>query len=126
MKRIGFWIEYNRESPNYPSVESVKRNVVYEDKDLILKYLKSGNELFLMGCRERYKGETIAHVKTIYTDGAFYWTSELIYFFEKFSIEIDDEFLSKIRTDNYEVKTLNKDELSAIVLIYPESKFNYS
>jgi len=125
MKRIGFWIEYNRENPNYPSVESVKRNVAYEDKDLILKYLKSGNELILMGFRERYKGETIAHVKAIYTDGAFYWTSELIFFFEKFSIEIDDGFLSKIRTDNYEVKTLSKDELTAIELIYSESKNNY-
>lgn len=106
MQLIGFWKEFRtrRGGTVYPSLfqnNSLKKREEKVDNEII-KYLKDG--IWLNKARMIYKcplEEKYTVTPIIYTDGEWLWTSELIYYYENYHVNISEEFLAYLEQRNY-------------------------
>ena len=74
--------------------------VAIDDKADILRYLKSGiDDGVRCSCIYDYvHNEPTFTSIFLFSDGEFFWDSEEIYHFEKYNMELDSEFLKKVRS----------------------------
>lgn len=69
-----------------------------EEKAIILNYLRHSTITAIAPgiAKDILTGETIDGPLTCMTDGVFEWRSDIIYYFEKYDIELSSAFLSYI------------------------------
>ena len=69
-----------------------------EQKELVLRYLKNGKVVATAAGRayDFLTGEEILGEYLLYSDGVFEWSSSLIYYFEKYNIKLEGDFISHV------------------------------
>lgn len=87
----------------------------YEDSALIFEYLNSGLFFTVVpGVHvDIFENPNEAANNTgcsSFTDGQFIWVSCLSYYFKKYCIQLPPKFVENIRTNNYQVPILSKEE----------------
>ena len=67
-------------------------------KEEILRHLKNGKEIAIAAGRARdiFTGKEIPGSLFAYSDGVFEWRSDEIYYFEKYNIKLEDEFIAHV------------------------------
>ena len=114
MKILGFWKGFRRE--DMPSIfdENLIERTSKVDKRII-NYLKKG--IWLTRLRTTYDcpitGETIG-TPTAYTDGEWIWTTEYIFYLEKYDILVSNEFYKHLLKKDF--KTPDESTLSEELL----------
>lgn len=98
---LKFICEY-REFDDIDHLPSVKENVSdipHGNKGKILKHLKSGKSIFATSTPivDIFTGKPANIELCTYTDGNFTWTSEEIYYFEKYNLKLNDEFINSVQ-----------------------------
>lgn len=72
--------------------------VEHDQKSIILQYLKNGMDAGVRCSsvfdyiKKEYRPRTIH----LYTDGEFFWNDEDIYHFEKYNLQLNEEFINKV------------------------------
>ena len=97
MKSISNYREFTK-NPNDISF-SDKFNVVCQNKDVILQYLKNFNkECIVLTCASTdfVTGQLLKSSIFVYNDGVYCWTSEEIYHFEKYDMKLNDDFIQYV------------------------------
>jgi len=120
MKLLGFWKELR--SVNGPSLfDEVKHKREKPISEVNLNYLKNG--VFLNKIRASFycpiTGDTLGHINT-YTDREWVWTSEFIYYYEHYEINLPEEPDRKI-TKN-EGAILTEEDIDEHVLTQSENE----
>ncbi len=95
------WIGRFKETHNkneYPSIFVAIHENVPENKNIILDYLKHGRDVASSPgyLYDKINGETLLRNPTCYTDGKYYWRSDLIYYYEKYNVELPDDFIKYV------------------------------
>ena len=69
-----------------------------EEKAIILQYLKRGKIIAIAAgiAKDMLTGEIIDGNLAYMTDGVFEWRSDIIYYFEKYDIELSRDFISYV------------------------------
>ena len=77
--------------------DSVSERAV-EEKDRILKYLKTGkiDGVRCSGIYDYIKNEPKPETIRLFTDGEYYWDSEEVYHFEIYNIALNPDFVQKV------------------------------
>ncbi len=125
MKLLGFWKELR--SVNGPSLfDEVKLKRTTPVNKIFLDYLKNG--IYLNKVRASFScpltGVRIGHINT-YTDGEWVWTSEFIYYYEHYEINLPEELERKIT--KIEGAILTEEDIDEHVLTQLEHEIaNYS
>ena len=98
MKIIGLIKEiYKRD--DLPSVKDLIEECELEDKAYILRYLQSCPVIAVAPGRvvDAITGGPIKGELKMHSDGEYAWRSDVIYYFERYNLKLDDAFLAKIR-----------------------------
>lgn len=68
------------------------------EKGTVLRYLKKGKDdgVRCSGIYDFVKNEPQFDTIHLFTDGEYYWDSEEIYHFEKYNIELNEEFVQRV------------------------------
>lgn len=87
---------HNREE--YPSIFTAIREKAPDDKRKILAYLKNGKEIARAPgyLHDRINGESRLPNPACFTDGTYSWRSDLIYYYEKYNIELPKDFIEHV------------------------------
>ena len=81
--------------------DTLARSIPKEKPDYynkMLDYLKSGIVISAMAHinHDVFTGEKIPYEACVYTDGKYRWTSEIIYYVEKYNLILEKEFINHI------------------------------
>ena len=105
-KRLGFYKEFRGEK--FPSLKEVvaldEREEELDSK--ILDYLKNG--ILLMSLRTWFTCPVFDEKMSgpsVYIDGEWFWTTEYIFYIQKFQVEIPEAFISKMTHLKFTVPT---------------------
>ena len=83
----------------YPALNSLV-GYKYKDKQKILKYLRSA--FVESACAGWYTdvktGEKIPEKAVCYTDGKYWWRSDIPYYVERYNMKLPDDFIAHIET----------------------------
>lgn len=84
---------------NYPSIRDLISDTPIEGKEKILTYFKekpTGAVSGSLGFEDFITGEQI--MKSLYcsSDGDYGWRSDTVYFFEKYNLELPEEFIKHV------------------------------
>lgn len=73
-------------------------SVEHDQKSVILQYLKNGKDagVTCSSVFDYVKKEYIPQTIHLYTDGEFFWNDEDIYYFEKYNLQLNEEFINKM------------------------------
>lgn len=87
---------------NLPSIKDLIQNRPIDFKDIVLRYLKNGKKGACAAGRaiDFISGEVIPGALCCYTDGKYGWRSDTIFYFEKYNLKLEDEFLSYVLDNN--------------------------
>lgn len=89
----------------------------YEDAKKITEYLLAGHELFsVMGSSEDVlgSGKTVLGGDSIFTDGEWLWRGDLWFYVWTHQVKLPDEFLTRMRENDYLVPAENEPQLVEI------------
>ncbi len=120
MKTIGFISEHENNILNSKYCKSFNHHnfsKLYSNKKEILNYLKKGESIGsrMEIIRSLYPNDSEIIGGVIYlTDGVYVWPNYLIYYFEKYNIEIEEDFIKRIN-NRPEIK-LNRNEIREVLL----------
>lgn len=112
---IGYWKEETYSFENQKnilvSLIELKNKKVEYPKEKILDYLKQG--YFLLGFRGYSKdifepSNLIESGGTLYGDGEWVWTHDVIYYVQNYNIGLPDDFLSHVEMLHYIIPKLTK------------------
>ncbi len=97
MKFLNVYSEYIKNS----SIGSIKENISIEadeNKSKILKHLKNGKTIAAIAGipKDVFTGERINGKSVLLTDGIYEWSSDIIYYYEKYNLKLPTEFLKSI------------------------------
>lgn len=102
MKPIGFWKEFRTSTaPSLFQNGSLKKRTKIPNEK-VLKYLKNG--VWLDKLRTWFNcpiDGTLIRTPTTYTDGEWVWTTEFIYYYEHYDIDISLDFVNYMENSNY-------------------------
>ncbi|MBL7817933.1 MAG: hypothetical protein JNL70_23190 [Saprospiraceae bacterium] len=100
---FGFWQEFYTKHYQRPSLkEDIKFCQLLDKKDTIVSYMKNANILIrTRGSSTCPIDNTNIGTKEIYSDGKWFWTSEAIYYVEKYNISIPQLFLEHIASKDF-------------------------
>ncbi len=119
MKILGFWKEYR--GPKLPFLLKTETTLLRSKPidSKVIKYLEAG--IWLYKLRTKFdciiSGEKIG-TPYVYTDGEWLWTTEYIYYLNKYEINIPEEFIEKMIKTKFVVPTeqeLGSDLISELV-----------
>ena len=81
-----------------PSMKDSFCREPYSGRDRIIEYLKAGKKTYCAvgRARDRFSGEEIPGEWCGMTDGEYSWTSELIYYVEKYNLRLNSDFENKV------------------------------
>ena len=82
----------------YPSIFSAVRDEAPENKSKILGYMKTARvEARAPGyLYDRINQDAIILKPACYTDGVYAWRSDVIYYYEKYNIELPEDFITHV------------------------------
>ena len=82
----------------YPSIRNHLMNEPYEEKEKIIEYMKKGHVHMVNGSRMKdvFTGEPIKGEMLFMDDGKYSWTSKLIYYVDKYNLELPEDFIDHI------------------------------
>lgn len=82
-----------------PSAKDNVTDTAVENKDKVLNHLKSGKLLFVAATtiKDIFTGKPIVGGLCTYTDGEYTWTSEELYYFEKYNLKLNADFINSIQ-----------------------------
>lgn len=97
MKIIGRFKETYHDD-RFPSILDYIRPEEPENKQIVLNYLKKGRVTAVYPARlvDVVTKETKNVSLRCLSDGKFCWRSDLIYFYEKYNIKLDADFISRV------------------------------
>jgi hypothetical protein len=100
---------------------------IYEDKILILEYLKRGKVLaYYMGwARSKHpktKGKYMPDCDTTLTDGTWIYHGDVIVYLEWHDVPLDINFIAHIRAQNYTMPTISKEEFDKVGIFFLNPK----
>ncbi len=97
MKTIGKIKEIYKDE-SFPSIHQLIQQESPPFKEEVLRHLKKGKTLSVAAgyAKDVITGESIPGELCFYTDGVFYWRSDVIYYFEKYNIQLESDFLDHI------------------------------
>jgi len=103
---LGFWLEYRKNT----SEKSLGDEAFGQDygslKEKIIQYLQGGiNLLSLRTIFYDIKDKDEMGVPVIYTDGEWLWTTEYIYYIDKYDLKIDQAFLKYLLNRSFKLPT---------------------
>lgn len=118
MNKLGFWKEFHFRGDNLPSIFE-KGNLEKREEKIkpnVLKYLKSG--IWLVKTRSVFNcvitEERIGY-PCIYTDGEWFWTSEYIYYYENYNLEMPEEFIKTMESNCFKIKEeIGKEKINTL------------
>lgn len=81
-----------------PSIKQSFTQYTPEQKTKVLNYLKNGNKGAIAPGKmtDVISGEVIDGELCCYSDGKYGWRSDLIYYFEKYNIELPEDFVNMV------------------------------
>lgn len=87
--------ELDRNNNTLPSIKDGISDFAIKNKERILRYLKSGKTKFISPSAivDIFTGKTVNIELCIYTDGAYAWSSETMYYFEKYNLKLNQDFI---------------------------------
>lgn len=99
MKSLNRYSEYIKNS----TVGSIKENVsdsAMDGKSTVLSYLKSGRRIGAISgsSRDIFTDKPIKGELIVLSDGEYEWTSDIIYYFDKYNLALPSEFITKSLT----------------------------
>ena len=95
LKEIGNFRELPYGSKQADSIEECKGKLTFSNINGLIKYLKSGEIVAVSpGLSRDFFDESLIGPLTIYTDGTWEWTSDLVHYVEKHRVALPEEFLS--------------------------------
>ncbi|WP_029285864.1 hypothetical protein [Pedobacter sp. R20-19] len=114
MKIIGLIREYNNENNFSIAYKDYKKNILNDSKPMILEYLKHRGIAFattmqIIKSLELNNDTTIGGL-VYYTDGVWIWPNYLSYYLEFFDIEISEDFIENINSNNRLPSEIDLDE----------------
>ena len=82
----------------YPSILTAIHDEPPKDKAKILRYLKSGKVGAMSPgyLYDRVNSEIILRNPTCYNDGTYAWRSDLIYYYEKYNVDLPEDFINHV------------------------------
>lgn len=97
MTTIGAFKETYR-NDHYPSILTAIHKEEPPFKEVVLNYLKNGKTCAVAPgkLRDVIDGTTDINSLACYTDGTYLWRSDVIYYFEKYNIDLPDDFISYV------------------------------
>ncbi len=95
MKTLNIYSEYI----DHSSVGSIKENisnVIDEKKSKVLNHLKNGEIIAaIVGkAKDVFTNETINGEWVLMTDGIYEWSSDIVYYYEKYNLILPTEFVN--------------------------------
>lgn len=114
MKIIGLIREYSNENNFSIAYKDYKKNILNDSKPMILEYLKHRGIAFattmqIIKSLELNNDTTIGGL-VYYTDGVWIWPNYLSYYLEFFDIEISEDFIENINSNNRLPSEIDLDE----------------
>ena len=99
MKYLGEYSELENNNPRLPLLDKNVSNIPHPRKDVILSYLK--NKKYEDGAmpaskRDIFNNDFICGDCLSYTDGEFAWDFETVYYFEKYNMNLPEDFIRKV------------------------------
>ena len=94
---LGMYKEiYHNDS--FPSISDFVSNNEMENKTVILDYLRKGKVTAASPARmvDVINGEKIDGSLKMLEDDKYAWRSDLIYYFEKYNLKLDDDFIAHV------------------------------
>ena len=87
---------HNKEE--YPSIMNAIHGEPPKDKAKILRYLKNGEAGAMSPgyLYDRVNRETILRNPVCYNDGKYAWRSDLIYYYEKYNVDLPEDFIKHV------------------------------
>ena len=81
-----------------PSIKNNVSEVAIKNKKEVLRHLKTGETGIVAPAlmRDLFTGEPLNFELCIYSDGIYTWTSEEAYYFEKYNLKLNEDFLKSI------------------------------
>lgn len=97
MKFICEYQEWSRDH-TLPSIKNHVSDKAIQNKSKVLKHLKVGTIQFVATkvLKDHFTGEYINMELCTRTDGVYVWTSEEAYYFEKYNLELNDDFIAHV------------------------------
>lgn len=92
------WIGQFKENYNderYPSILAAIHDEPPENKAKILRHLKNGFPAAMAPgyLYDKIDGSTLIPNPTCYHDGTYAWRSDLIYYYEKYNVDLPEDFI---------------------------------
>ncbi|NTE04386.1 hypothetical protein G6M26_06085 [Agrobacterium tumefaciens] len=114
MKIIGLIREYSNENNLSIAYKDYKKNILNDSKPVVLEYLKHRGIAFattmqIIKSLELNNDTTIGGL-VYYTDGVWIWPNYLSYYLEFFDIEISEDFIENINSNNRLPSEIDLDE----------------
>ena len=111
-KKFGFF--YNKPNAKL-ELSELKRDVPHTMEQNILHYLNVGCQfLLIMGIVEDFLApqKTIIGPPNLWTDGTWAWTSDVVYYVEKYHIQLPDDFLMHMAQNDWQCpQNINTNDL---------------
>jgi len=81
--------------------KEIRRNLGTEplpDKDRLLAYMSSREPTAVAPglCFDHLNGKTSIGAMTVYADDAFFWDNAIIFYFDKYNLELDPAFVDHV------------------------------
>ncbi|MBM79913.1 MAG: hypothetical protein CMJ78_04885 [Planctomycetaceae bacterium] len=108
LKRFGFFDEQPESHVVAELIASIRASPS-EDEDKILNYLREGKQLLAIpGVVVDLLSETegIIGPPHVFTDGEWAWTSDVLYYIERYHISIPSEFLARMKSLLFQCPTI--------------------
>ncbi len=123
---FGFWKEFYSNTYKRPSIfNDIKNTLIYEEKDKILLYLKSG--LPIVGGRGTVfcpiHSNAINSGSEVYVDGLWFWTGEAIHYIENHDIAIPASLLAHMKKHQFICTKIDEKDDTIWTFLY-EKSFN--
>lgn len=98
MKFICAYREFDDDN-TLPSIRDNVSDIAPKNKSEILKHLKSGKSLFASAARVKdiFTSKATNVELCTFTDGVYTWTSEEMYYFDKYNLKLNDDFIMTIQ-----------------------------
>jgi len=88
------------------SIEELKKdellkftsNFAIDNKDVILSYMKRFSECAFTSApvKDIFSGELVCNANNARTDGVYQWYENEIYYFEKYNLKLNDDFIEYV------------------------------
>ena len=98
MKLLGEVREFMKDDKYPPMAEMINRPMEGETKKTIVEYLKAGKELAVSPSlvRDIFDAEIRLPRLSLMSDGEYEWSSRVIYYVEKYDLELPKEFIEHV------------------------------